>query len=243
MQVVLLFALGVSVLAGAFFGLAPALQAARVDASHVLRQESRAARKDREARRGRSALWWSPSLRSLGTRSHRLTAMTLLIAAGLLSRSFWISTCASASIPRMLRRGRTHASAALLVVSAAGTPGNVSGLLSKELGMNRTGPMLLRRSPGRQVTACELWRRPLHPPDLREPLLRCPRGIVISPADQPKISSHGRSLGDKRYSPSQARIRAATTASPHTRQPLKPRAPRPKTPYCWTVITPNRPLA
>ena len=89
MQVVLLFALGVSVLAGAFFGLAPALQAARVDASQVLRQESRAARKDREARRGRSALWWSPSLRSLGTRSHRLTAMTLLIAAGLLSRSFW----------------------------------------------------------------------------------------------------------------------------------------------------------
>jgi ABC-type antimicrobial peptide transport system permease subunit len=54
---VLLFALGVSVLAGAFFGLAPALQAARLDPIHVLR-------KDREARRGRSALWWSPSLRS-----------------------------------------------------------------------------------------------------------------------------------------------------------------------------------
>jgi len=99
----------------------------------------------------------------------------LLIAAALLSRSFWdlfnvrlgfdpenvmavslwlpVPDDPTADIDgtpaheaqfirEILRRGRTHASAALLVVSAAGTPGSVSGLLSKELGMNRTGPIL-----------------------------------------------------------------------------------------------------
>jgi len=40
-----------------------------------------------------------------------------------------------------------------------GTP--AQELLSKELGMNRTDPMLLWRSPSRQVAACELWRKPL----------------------------------------------------------------------------------
>jgi predicted permease len=76
---VLLFALGVSILAGAFFGLAPALQAARVDPSHVLRQEGRGSKGSRSQTRTLSALVVTEFALSL----------VLLIAAGLLFRSFW----------------------------------------------------------------------------------------------------------------------------------------------------------
>jgi predicted permease len=76
---VLLFALGVSVLAGAFFGLAPALQAARVDPSHVLRQEGRGSK-------GSKSQTWT--LGALVVTEFALS-LVLLIAAGLLLRSFW----------------------------------------------------------------------------------------------------------------------------------------------------------
>lgn len=76
---VLLFALGVSVLAGVFFGLAPALQAARVDPIHVLRQEGRGSRGSKSQRWTLSALVITEFALSL----------VLLIAAGLLLRSFW----------------------------------------------------------------------------------------------------------------------------------------------------------
>jgi predicted permease len=76
---VLLFALGVSVLAGAFFGLAPALQAARVDPIHVLRQEGRGSKGSRGQTLTLSALVVTEFALSL----------VLLIAAGLLLRSFW----------------------------------------------------------------------------------------------------------------------------------------------------------
>jgi predicted permease len=76
---VLLFALGVSVLAGAFFGLAPALQAARLDPSHVLRQEGRG------SKGSRSQTW---TLSALVVTEFALS-LVLLIAAGLLLRSFW----------------------------------------------------------------------------------------------------------------------------------------------------------
>ncbi len=76
---VLLFALGVSVLAGAFFGLAPALQAARVDPNHVLRQEGRG------SKGSRSQTW---TLSALVVTEFALS-LVLLIAAGLLLRSFW----------------------------------------------------------------------------------------------------------------------------------------------------------
>jgi predicted permease len=76
---VLLFALGVSVLAGAFFGLAPALQAARVDPSHVLRHEGRGSKGSRNQTRTLGALVVTEFALSL----------VLLIAAGLLLRSFW----------------------------------------------------------------------------------------------------------------------------------------------------------
>ena len=76
---VLLFALGVSVLAGAFFGLAPALQAARVDPSHVLRQEGRGSKGSKSQTLTLSALVVTEFALSL----------VLLIAAGLLLRSFW----------------------------------------------------------------------------------------------------------------------------------------------------------
>jgi predicted permease len=76
---VLLFALGVSVLAGAFFGLAPALQAARLDPSHVLRQEGRG------SKGSRSQTW---TLSTLVVTEFALS-LVLLIAAGLLLRSFW----------------------------------------------------------------------------------------------------------------------------------------------------------
>jgi predicted permease len=76
---VLLFALGVSVLAGAFFGLAPAFEAARVDPIHVLRQEGRGSKGSRGQTLTLSALVVTEFALSL----------VLLIAAGLLLRSFW----------------------------------------------------------------------------------------------------------------------------------------------------------
>jgi predicted permease len=76
---VLLFALGVSILAGAFFGLAPALQAARLDPIHVLRQEGRGSKGSASQTRMLSALVVTEFALSL----------VLLIAAGLLLRSFW----------------------------------------------------------------------------------------------------------------------------------------------------------
>jgi predicted permease len=76
---VLLFALGVSILAGAFFGLVPALQAARVDPIHVLRQEGRGSKGSRSQTLTLSVLVVTEVALSL----------VLLIAAGLLLRSFW----------------------------------------------------------------------------------------------------------------------------------------------------------
>ncbi len=76
---VLLFALGVSVLAGAFFGLAPAFEAARVDPNHVLRQEGRGSR-------GSKRQTWTLSALVV---SEFALSLVLLIAAGLLLRSFW----------------------------------------------------------------------------------------------------------------------------------------------------------
>src|SRR5580692_4297925 len=76
---VLLFALGVSLLAGVFFGLAPALQAARIDPIHVLRQEGRGSK-------GSKSQTWT--LGALVVTEFALS-LVLLIAAGLLLRSFW----------------------------------------------------------------------------------------------------------------------------------------------------------
>jgi putative ABC transport system permease protein len=76
---VLLFALGVSVLAGAFFGLAPALQATKLDPGDVLRQEGRGSKGSRNQTRALGALVVTEFALSL----------VLLIAAGLLLRSFW----------------------------------------------------------------------------------------------------------------------------------------------------------
>lgn len=76
---VLLFALGISVVAGVFFGLAPALQTAGVDPIHVLRQEGRGSKGSRNQTWVRSALVVTEFTLSL----------VLLIAAGLLLRSFW----------------------------------------------------------------------------------------------------------------------------------------------------------
>jgi len=76
---VLLFALGVSVLAGAFFGLAPALQAAKVDPINVLRREGLGSKGSKGQTLTLSALVVTEFAFSL----------VLLIAAGLLLRSFW----------------------------------------------------------------------------------------------------------------------------------------------------------
>ena len=76
---VLLFALGVSVLAGMFFGLAPALQASRQDPIHVLRQEGRG------SKGSRSQTW---TLSALVVTEFALS-LVLLISAGLLLHSFW----------------------------------------------------------------------------------------------------------------------------------------------------------
>src|SRR5205809_1286753 len=76
---VLLFALTASVVSGVFFGLAPALQAGRLDLNHALKQEARASTGSSERARTRRGLVITEFALSL----------VLMIAAGLLMRSFW----------------------------------------------------------------------------------------------------------------------------------------------------------
>ena len=76
---VLLFVLGASVISGVIFGLAPALQAGRVDLIHAFKQEGRASTGSREQGRTRRILVISEFALSL----------ILMVAAGLLLHSFW----------------------------------------------------------------------------------------------------------------------------------------------------------
>src|SRR5436190_8413356 len=76
---VLLFALIASVVSGVLFGLAPALQAGRLDLNHALKQEGRASTGSGERARTRRGLVITEFALSL----------VLMIAAGLLLRSFW----------------------------------------------------------------------------------------------------------------------------------------------------------
>jgi putative ABC transport system permease protein len=76
---VLLFALGASLVAGAIFGVTPALHAGRADLTQPLKQEGRGSTVSREQGRTRRALVVTEFALSL----------VLMIAAGLLLRSFW----------------------------------------------------------------------------------------------------------------------------------------------------------
>ena len=76
---VLLFALAASVVAGAIFGLAPAYRAGRLDLTHTLRAEGRGTTGSGEQARTRRVLVVTEFALSL----------VLMIAAGLLLRSFW----------------------------------------------------------------------------------------------------------------------------------------------------------
>jgi predicted permease len=76
---VLLFALAASVVAGVIFGLAPALQASRLDLAHTLKAEGRGTTGSGEQGRMRRVLVVTEFALSL----------VLMIAAGLLLRSFW----------------------------------------------------------------------------------------------------------------------------------------------------------
>ena len=76
---VLLFALIASIVAGAIFGLAPALQAGRLDLTHALKLEGRGSTGSGEQARTRRVLVVTEFALSL----------VLMIAAGLLLRSFW----------------------------------------------------------------------------------------------------------------------------------------------------------
>ena len=76
---VLAFAFAVTLVAGAIFGLAPALQVRRLDVTSVLKQEGRSSTGSREHRRMRRALVVGEFALSL----------VLISAAGLLVRSFW----------------------------------------------------------------------------------------------------------------------------------------------------------
>jgi putative ABC transport system permease protein len=76
---VLLFALGVSLVAGAIFGLAPALHAGGYDLVHALKQSARGSSGSGEQARTRRVLVVTEFALSL----------VLMIAAGLLLRSFW----------------------------------------------------------------------------------------------------------------------------------------------------------
>jgi len=75
----LLFALIASVVSGVLFGLAPALQASRLDLNHALKQEGRVSTGSGERARTRRVLVITEFALSL----------VLMIAAGLLLRSFW----------------------------------------------------------------------------------------------------------------------------------------------------------
>ncbi len=118
-------------------------------------------------------------------------------------------------LPALRARGRL---AAACEPSRADKPAEVSSASSIQ-SINRR----LRRAD-RRTQQLENARR-CTPPHLREPASSMSSWNRHLPGSLDKISSGGSSLGDKRYSPSQARIRAATTASPHPRQPLKPREP------------------
>src|SRR4029077_16641343 len=76
---VLAFALAVSVVAGIVFGLAPAWLMSRFDLTGTLRQEGRSSSASRERSRARQILVISELAFSL----------VLMVAAGLLLRSFW----------------------------------------------------------------------------------------------------------------------------------------------------------
>jgi putative ABC transport system permease protein len=76
---VLWFAVGASLAAGAMFGLAPALQAGRLDVVRMLKQEGRGSTGSRDQARTRRALVVTEFALSL----------VLMIAASLLLRSFW----------------------------------------------------------------------------------------------------------------------------------------------------------
>src|SRR5437762_8550719 len=76
---VLLFALIVSVVSGVIFGLAPALQAGRLDLNHALKQEGRGSAGSRRR---------APARRVLVITEFAL-ALVLMISAALLLRSFW----------------------------------------------------------------------------------------------------------------------------------------------------------
>jgi predicted permease len=76
---VLLFAFGISLIAGAFFGLAPALHVRRLDVTRVLKQEGRASTGSGEQVRTRRLL----------VVAEFALSVVLMIAATLLLRSFW----------------------------------------------------------------------------------------------------------------------------------------------------------
>jgi putative ABC transport system permease protein len=76
---VLLFALGASVISGVIFGLAPALQAGKLDLTHAFKQEGRGATNSGEQARTRRVLVVAEFALSL----------VLMISAGLLCHSFW----------------------------------------------------------------------------------------------------------------------------------------------------------
>jgi predicted permease len=76
---VMVFALAVSIAAGVIFGLAPARQAGRVDLAHTLRMEGRGSKGSTEQTRTRRVLVVMEFALSL----------VLMVAAGLLLRSFW----------------------------------------------------------------------------------------------------------------------------------------------------------
>ena len=76
---ILFFALGASLIAGVIFGLAPALQASRLDITHMLKLEGRGSSGSRQQSRTRRVLVVAEFALSL----------VLMITASLLLRSFW----------------------------------------------------------------------------------------------------------------------------------------------------------
>ena len=90
---VLLFALAASLIAGGIFGLAPALQAGRPEVADTLKLEGRNSTSSKDQARTRRVL----------VTSEFALCLVLMIAAGLLLRSFWDLLMCDRDLTRIMR--------------------------------------------------------------------------------------------------------------------------------------------
>lgn len=159
---VLVFAFGVSVLTGIVFGLAPALELTSVDLSRTLNEASRGGSTGVERRR----------LRSILVGGEVAISLVLLVAAGLLLRSFWQMQAVSWGID-----------AQQVVSMRIGFPANHTDYLA----VHRTLLDKLEHEPGVEAVGLSFdrvgvsWWQGMFAPDTQ---------AFAKPEDMPKCSFH-----------------------------------------------------